>query len=300
MASHELPRFLALVPEVWASKSNVEVPISWAIRSYKKYDLVAQVEAIRLEIDHHEWAVAVLVLDSKKVKKNFLPEQLPPVLIGNCVITTLIAKSAEEAIKKLQVQNQDQSNWHVTCQYQPGYVQTMEAWAHSGAKVYHPGDYHQEEILTAFHQFSGNWVYTGHATDDRLRGYQHLTYDLLKKHAPVNALNFTAWLTCCTLGVDEESEPLSDQPLAMRWYLDQHTQALLAAYGEVNTEKNQRLARRMLQCLRGRLHIPLHSLLRHAFQRPGIVGQREEATLVTHYKLLGNPFVLLSQPAIKF
>ncbi|NJM32791.1 MAG: hypothetical protein HC848_07995 [Limnobacter sp.] len=183
--------------------------------------------------------------------------------------------------------------WRASCQYERPYVDSLQFWEDMGATCYHPGDYTGQEFLNELQTFTGQWVYMGHAFEDRLRGYGHLlTADLLA-HKPARPLNGTLFLTCNTLGEAEQG-----LPLALEWHLAGASRFTLAATGPVNTAENQQLAIRMLHALESNHDQPLWEFIRQCFAKPTIGGKNSGRTgelynIAAHYRLLGDPWAIV-------
>ena len=174
-------------------------------------------------------------------------------------------------------------DFHVTCQYQPSYTNTLLHWENAGAKSFHPGDFFKMDFLKQFQKINGHWLYWGHADCEKLRGYDHLYAKDLIQFKPTVPLQLTAWFSCTTLDARYEKN------IALDWYLSGSTQCLLAASNEINTIENQKLGLAWLQVCSTAVGFHVADLLQKILTE----NFQEFKSLLLHYKLLGNPWVRL-------
>lgn len=176
--------------------------------------------------------------------------------------------------------NKKTQKTYVTCQYEYPYTAMLEKWSKAGAKAIHPGDYFKDDFLQELSTFKGNWVYFGHALEDRLRGYEHLLHNELCSNKPANPLMASLWFTCSTLSSKGQNN------VALNWYLSGATQCLIASPNEIKTGNNQKLGKAWLEVAINKKQLSIADILIKLASDNSLCKNT-----LSKYCLLGNPWV---------
>lgn len=252
-------------------------------------------------LDGVDTAVLVLPLQYAQSKYSALWPQ--PVLqwLEGCtnrmvILSTVFADCPTACLEALTLRPYDRGllRWHVTAQYAPVYIDTLNAWQAAGAHAFHPGDYFKPDLIEAMGDWSGHWLYVGHAEVDRLRGYQHVLASDLEGIPKRGLLDTTLWISCNTL-----AHKAGVQSLGLAWYLSGATRLFLGAVAPTDTLQNQHFCRLCLQAIlqmetSNKTHA-FADVLRCVFSNPERSGTEmacfNSSPYNQNYRMLGNPWV---------
>lgn len=230
--------------------------------------------------DHY----AVLCIPKKSFVK-LKSTDLPPLFVNNTLCATACFAPSKAKIWTL-------ADTLLTAQYSRPHVDLMTAWNVTGGIEYHPGEYDVDELLDELTKTHSAWMYWGHAETHYLRGYGHLHQARLETLQRTAPFALTMWLTCNTLRSLQENQ-LS---IAASWYLNQQTDALLAATMPVNTAHNSVFSSALLDVLMepitSKNSIDLRILLLNTLQQ---VDDEVRTHILQAYRLLGTPQIIIER-----